>query len=155
MLIKIGSALIDPDEIAAISPYSDETMSALEKATHVCIVFKQGESLWIDATMDEAEAALIDAGVVTDLTAGKDEDDLARLMLPDEEIQKLKELYSADYRYLARDKDGSLYAFRNRPEYGGFYWDDPEREPALRIDGLSFVSAEDEEPNEISSLLAI
>ena len=155
MLIKIGSALIDPDEIAAISPYSDETLSALEKATHVCIVFKQGESLWIDATMDEAEAALIDAGVVTDLTAGKDEDDLAGLMLPDEEIQKLKELYSADYRYLARDKDGSLYAFRNRPEYGGFYWDDPEREPALRIDGRSFVSAEDEEPTEISSLLAI
>ena len=155
MLIKIGSALIDPDEIAAISPYSDETLSAIEKATHVCIVFKQGESLWIDATMDEAEAALIDAGVVTDLTAGKDEDDLAGLMLPDEEIQKLKELYSADYRYLARDKDGSLYAFRNRPEYGDFYWDDPEREPALRIDGLSFVSAEDEEPTEISSLLAI
>ena len=155
MLIKIGSALIDPEEIAAVSPYSDETLSALEKATHVCIVFKQGESLWIDATMDEAEAALIDAGVVTDLTAGKDEDDLAGLMLPDEEIQKLKELYSADYRYLARDKDGSLYAFRNRPEYGGFYWDDPEREPALRIDALSFVSAEDEEPAEISSLLAI
>lgn len=94
MLIKIGSALIDPEEIAAVSPYSDETLSALEKATHVCIVFKQGESLWIDATMDEAEAALIDAGVVTDLTAGKDEDDLAGLMLPDEEIQKLKELYS-------------------------------------------------------------
>ena len=155
MLIKIGSALIDPDEIAAISPYSDEALSALEKATHVCIVFKRGESLWIDATMDEAEAALIDAGVVTDLTAGKDEDDLAGLMLPDEEIQKLKELYSADYRYLARDKDGSLYAFRNRPEYGGFYWDDPERDPALRIDGLSFVSAEDEKPTEISSLLAI
>ncbi len=155
MLIKIGSALIDPDEIAAVSPYSDETLSALEKATHVCIVFKHGESLWIDATMDEAEAALIDAGVVTDLTAGKDEDDLAGLMLPDEEIQKLKELYSADYRYLARDKDGSLYAFRHRPEYGGFYWDDPERDLAFRIDGLSFVSAEDEEPTEISSLLAI
>jgi hypothetical protein len=155
MLIKIGSALIDPEEIAAVSPYSDETLSALEKATHVCIVFKHGESLWIDATMDEAEAALIDAGVVTDLTAGKDEDDLAGLMLPDEEIQKLKELYSADYRYLARDKDGSLYAFRHRPEYGGFYWDDPERDLAFRIDGLSFVSAEDEEPTEISSLLAI
>ena len=70
MLIKIGSALIDPDEIAAISPYSDETLSALEKATHVCIVFKQGESLWIDATMepiDEEAYAAIENGVILSL----------------------------------------------------------------------------------------
>ena len=151
MLIKIGNALVDPDEIAVIQPVQNEQ----SKSTHILIELRNGGSTWIEAAMDEAEAALIDAGVVTDLTAGKDEDDLAGLMLPDEEIQKLKELYSADYRYLARDKDGSLYAFRNRPEYGGFYWDDPECETALRIDGLSFVSAEDEEPTEISSLLAI
>lgn len=156
MLIKIGSALIDPDEIAAISPERREHLELeCDEATSVFVILKGGGGLWANTTMDEAEAALIDAGVVTDLTAGKDEDDLPGLMLPDEEIQKLKELYSADYRYLARDKDGSLYAFRNRPEYGDFYWDDPEREPALRIDGLSFVSAEDEEPTEISSLLAV
>ena len=155
MLIKIGSALIDPEEIAAIIPSLNDWTSAGVMATMIRIEFRNGGSTWIDATMDEAEAALIDAGVVTDLTADKDEDELPGLMIPDEEIQNLKELYSADYRYLARDKDGSLYAFRNRPEYGGFYWDDPEREPALRIDGLSFVSAEDEEPTEISSLLAI
>ena len=148
MLIKIGSALIDPEEIIAIKPYSDDCFK-------ICVMLKNTFSILTDTTMDEAEAALIDAGVVTDLTADKDKDELPGLMIPDEEIQNLKELYSADYRYLARDKDGSLYAFRNRPEYGGFYWDDPEREPALRIDGLSFISSEDEEPTEISTLLAI
>lgn len=158
MLIKIGSALIDPEEIAAVSPYSDETLSALEKATHVCIVFKQGESLWIDATMDEAEAALIDAGVVTDLTDDPPQDEDAAPELSAFEIEELCKLYENEYRYMARDKDGKLYAYRRKPEYGGFYWSDPGPGGAGALQvcdfaGFKFIGEDDSEPTKISELL--
>lgn len=153
MLIKIGSALINPEEIAAISPSLNDYNSAGEMATMIHFEFRNGGSIWIDATMDEAEAALIDAGVVTDLTAEQEADESPIPPLHDEELAKLTELASAGYKYLARDKDGSLYAFGHKPEYGGFYWEDPQRDPALQVDGLTFISEDDEEPAEISSLL--
>ena len=68
-------------------------------------------------------------------------------------MEKLYELAADGYKYLARDKDGKLFAFRHKPKYGGFYWDDPDPAPALQVDGLSFISEEDEEPTEISSLI--
>lgn len=149
MLIKIGSALIDPEEIVAIMPDLGEKAMTHEEGPHIRIDFKSGGSVWIDSTMDEAEAALIDAGVVTDLPA--DHDPVPPLT--DAEVKKLYGLKSDGYKYLARDKDGMLYAFQHKPKYGGFYWDDPDLAPAMRVDGLSFVSEEDEEPTEICSLI--
>lgn len=149
MLIKIGNALVDPNEIAVIQPDRNERLSDDDKSTHILIELRNGGSIWIEASMDKAEAALINAGVVTDLTA--DHDPVPPLT--DAEVEKLYELKSDGYKYLARDKDGKLYAFRHKPKYGGFYWDDPDPAPALLVSGLSFVSEEDEEPTEISKLL--
>lgn len=154
MLIKIGSALIDPEEIAAIVPDMDETVPAYEKATHIRMDFRHGGSVWIDATMDEAEAAMIDAGVMTDLTDEPPQDEDTAPALSAFEIEELCKLCENGYRYMARDKDGKLYAFQHKPKYGGFYWDDPDLAPAMRVDGLSFVSEEDEEPTEICSILS-
>lgn len=156
MLIKIGSALIDPEEIAAIVPDMDETVPAYEKATHIRMDFKHGGSVWIDATMDEAEAAMIDAGVVTDLTADHGWDRSALPQMTNEEIARLYVLESDGYAYLARDKDGKLFAFRRRPEYGGFYWSDPSPfgASALQVDErFAFIGEDDSEPTEISELL--
>ena len=146
MLIKIGSALIDPEEIVAIKPYSDDYMK-------ICVMLRNTYSILTDATMDEAEAALIDAGVVTDLTAKHGDDEPPAPPLCVEEVAKLTELAGNGYKFLARDKDGRLYAFEHKPEYGGFYWEDPKRGPALQVDGLTFISEDDEEPTEISELL--
>ena len=153
MLIKIGSALINPEEIAAISPSLNDYNSAGEMATMIRFEFRNGGSIWIDATMDEAEAALIDAGVVTDLTAEQKDDEQPAPPLCVEEVAKLTELAGDGYKFLARDKDGRLYAFVHKPEYGGFYWEDPKRDSALQVDGLTFISEDDEEPTEISSLI--
>lgn len=150
MLIKIGNALVDPNEIAVIQPDRNERLSDYDKSTHILIELRNGGSIRIEAAMDEAEAALIDAGVVTDMTA--DHDPVPPLT--DAEVNKLYELKSDGYKYLARDKDGMLYAFQHKPKYGGFYWDDPDLAPAMRVDGLSFVSEEDEEPTEICSILS-
>ena len=153
MLIKIGSALVDPCEIVAISKPMNDYFYDLEEEAMVRIEFRSGSNIWVDATMDEAEAALIDAGVVTDLTADYDEEKSLLPLLRNDEVDALRKLADDGYRFLARDKDGKLFAFRHKPKYGGFYWDDPDPAPALQVSGLSFISEEDDEPTEISSLL--
>ena len=156
MLIKIGSALINPEEIAAISPSLNDYNSAGEMATMIRFEFRNGGSIWIDATMDEAEAALIDAGVVTDLTAEQEADESPiPPLLDEEEVEELRKLASDGYEYLARDKDDKLWAFRRKPEYGGFYWSDPGPggAGARLVIGFRFIGAEDEEPTDISKLL--
>lgn len=152
MLIKIGSALIDPNEIAAIVPDREDGLTDIEQATQICITLRHGSSFWIDAPMDEAEAALIDAGVIENPypePAGPE--------LDDEELAKLRDLETDGYRFLARDKDGKLFAFRRRPEHDGAYWNDPSINAAagtLRIhEGFDFIDSDDEEPHDIALLL--
>ena len=149
MLIKIGSALIDPNEIIAIKPYPDDCMKT-------CVILRNTFSILTDAAIDEAEAALIDAGVMTDLTDDPPQDEDAAPALSAFEIEELCKLYENEYRYMARDKDGKLYAYRRKPEYGGFYWSDPGPggAGALQVcDGFEFIGEDDSEPTEISKLL--
>ena len=156
MLIKIGSALINPEEIAAISPSLNDYNSAGEMATMIRFEFRNGGSIWIDATMDEAEAALIDAGVVTDLTADQEADDPHQPLLFDEEVKRLHELTSEGFEYLARDRDGRLWAFRQKPEFDGFYWAYPETDldDVRMVIGFNFISEDDKEPTAINSLIS-
>lgn len=156
MLIKIGNALVDPNEIAVIQPDRNERLSDYDKSTRILIELRNGGSIWIEASMDEAEAALIDAGVVTDLTDDPPQDEETAPALSAFEIEELCKLYENEYRYMARDKDGKLYAYRRKPEYGGFYWSDPGPggAGALQVcDGFEFIGEDDSEPTDISELL--
>ena len=151
MLIKIGSALIDPSEIIAIKPYPDDYLK-------INVILRNTFSILTDASMDEAEAALIDAGVVTDLTDDPPQDEEAAPALSAFEIEELCKLYENEYRYMARDKDGKLYAYRRKPEYGGFYWSDPGPGGAGALQvcdfaGFKFIGEDDSEPTKISELL--
>lgn len=151
MLIKIGSALIDPSEIIAIKPHPDDYLK-------INVILRNTFSILTDASMDEAEAALIDAGVVTDLTDDPPQDEEAAPALSAFEIEELCKLYENEYRYMARDKDGKLYAYRRKPEYGGFYWSDPAPSSARWVQvcdfaGFKFIGEDDSEPTKISELL--
>ena len=153
MLIKIGSAFIDPEEIAAITPDRGDGQDAYQSSTQICITLRHGGSFWIDAPMDEAEAALIDAGAIENPYEDQDGD---RPELTEGELAVLRDLESDGYNYLARDKDGKLYAFRNRPEYDGAYWSDPGAGSAgvLRVhEDFDFIDTGAEEPAEIYRLL--
>lgn len=158
MLIKIGNALVDPNEIAVIQPDRTKRLSDDDKSTHIFIELRNGGSIRIEAAMDEAEAALIDAGVVTDLTDDPPQDEEAAPALSAFEIEELCKLYENEYRYMARDKDGKLYAYRRKPEYGGFYWSDPGPGGAGALQvcdfaGFKFIGEDDSEPTKISELL--
>lgn len=109
MLIKIGTAYVDPLEISAIQPDRDVSLPDYERAQQICITLKEGPSFWIDASMDEAEAALIDAGVI------EEPDFREPPELSEEEADAVEDLLAAGFEFIARDADGKLFAYRCHP----------------------------------------
>lgn len=135
MLIRIGDCFVDPEQIQAVRDLfvpGDETPT-LE-------IILPGECCFqVEATMAEAEAALIDAGMIEDPYPEED-----CFKLSEEEHAELAELYEQGYEYLARDADGSLNAFKTDPlPNDGFYY--PRNgEHAERVSGaFSFIEASD------------
>lgn len=143
MFVKIGDAWFNPDEITAISLPSD-----MKDPAKIIVTLRQGVSVWPDATMDEAEAVLIDAGYIENPYPENDTPDLT-----DGEVEVLHDLYHRDFEYLARDADGKLYAFRDKPEKEGAYWNSFANKAEPVDEGFDFISFEDEKPWSIASLL--
>ena len=107
MFVKIGDAWFNPDEITAISLPSD-----MKDPTKIIVTLRQGVSVWPDATMDEAEAALIDAGYIENPYP---EDELEAPDLSEADLDELDALDALGYEYIARDADGKLYAYKCEP----------------------------------------
>lgn len=154
MLIKIGTAYVDPSEISAIQPDRDNSLPVYERAPQICITLKEGPSFWIDASMDEAEAALIDAGCIEN-PYPEAEDTPA---MTEDELEELRSLSHDGFGFLARDYDHRLYAYRNCPERDAVGWFDPRLSTdggTVRVCGeFLFVSEHDAAPTEIAPLLA-
>lgn len=148
MLIKIGGCFVDPLEIAMIVADHDTQVGALP-VPHICVHLRHGSSTWIQATMDEAEAALIDAGVIED-PAGDEPPELT-----EEETSELTALLDAGYEWLARDGDGKLFAYASKPKRVGVFWEtEADRLQPQRVKApMDFIDAADEEPWSIGFLL--
>lgn len=144
MFVKIGDAWFNPDEITAISLPSD-----MKDPTKIIVTLRQGVSVWPDATMDEAEAALIDAGYIENPYPEEDEPP----ELTDGEVEALADLHNRAFEYLARDADGKLYAFRDKPEKEGAYWNSFANKAEPVDEDFGFISFEDEKPWSIAYLL--
>lgn len=150
MLIKIGDAWVDPNEITLIRDCTEELCEGLPGQPHpqVYIHLRHGASAWISATMDEAEAALIDAGVIENPYPDEPPE------LTEEEREELKALFDQDFEYLARDGDGKLYAYKKKPTRDGAYWDTPDNEkPKLLSESFDSIGSDDEDPWAIDFLL--
>ena len=135
MLIRIGDCFVDPEQIQAVRDLfvpGDETPT-LE-------IILPGECCFqVEATMDEAEAALIDAGMIENPYP---EDDGVKLST--EEHAELDELYGMGYEYLARDADGKLCAYKTDPLQGDGYYYPRGAEHAEHVAGaFSFIEASD------------
>ena len=117
MLIKIGDCFVDPAEIAMICDSYD---SHLEVQPQICIHLRHGSSRWIHSTMDEAEAALIDAGVIENPYPDAEDEPPE---LTENERSELAALDANGYEYIARDADGKLYAYKCEPgRADGYYF---------------------------------
>ena len=112
MLVKIGDCWVDPAEIALIrgdEPGPDYQPNA---GRQMLIQLRGGASIWITSTMDEAEAALIDAGYIENPYP---EEELETPTLSEAERDELDALDALGYEYIARDADGKLYAYKCEP----------------------------------------
>lgn len=140
MLIKIGACWVDPQEIIYVTEYQDPcdihgnfvAIDGSAPSSHQLLITLRGNgSHTIAATMDEAEAALIDAGLIEEPTRDEPPE------LTEEEDAKAQALFDAGYRYLARDEDCKLYAYKFEPvENQGFYMPGSPVDTAERIDRL-------------------
>lgn len=82
--------------------------------------------------------------------------------LSEEERERLEELYSEGYKFVARDGYGSnvLYSYSNKPKKGPFDWYDELDDDYKRLSDdddseefLDFITWMDDEPYEIEKLL--
>ena len=150
MLIKIGDAWVDPAEIAAIR----EEIDSVGQDHYIMTRFKNaGDDFLIEATMDEAEAALIDAGYIENQYPEPEE--VPALSVP--EMQELTALFDTGYKWLARDgrpnaKGCTLFAFVAKPTKTGDIWQSASSTVAVNAP-FDFITADDAEPWSIPYLL--
>lgn len=74
--------------------------------------------------------------------------------LTEEEETILTELYHADYHWLARDDDGYLFAYWEKPTLSGDHWSGKKAGYSSVPNNLfSFVSSQDDEPTAIEPII--
>jgi len=124
MLIKIGDCFVDPEQIQAVR---DMFVPALDQEPTIEIILANGECFEAQAAIDEAEAALIDAGVIENPYY---DEPIEALPLSAEERIELEALDSQGFEYIARDEDGKLYAYRCEPgREDGYYFSPGSQQP--------------------------
>ena len=139
MLIKIGDCFVDPEEVALIR--GDEPDYHPDTGSQMLIQLRSGGNVWITATMDEAEAALIDAGVIENPYP---EEAFETPALSDEERLELEALDAQGYEYLARDADGKLYAYKCEPgREDGYYFSPGCQQPEPVVGDFLCVDADE------------
>lgn len=98
-MIRIGNAIVNESEIAAIYPNHHEDRK-------IFIMTKHGDVVYTAASLKEAESALIEAGAL-DI-----ESDTMLAM----------RLFTDGYRWIARDDAGEICAYESAPERCPFTW---------------------------------
>ena len=117
MLVKIGDCFVDPEQIQAVR---DMFVPGRDEMPTVEIILPGPTCFRAEATIDEAEAALIDAGVIENPYS---EAELEAPALNDNERIELEALDAQGYVYIARDADGKLYAYKCEPgRADGYYF---------------------------------
>ena len=145
MLVKIGDCFVDPEQIQAVR----DMFVPGDATPTVEIILANGECFEAQAAMDEAEAALIDAGVIENPYP---EDELEAPALTENERIELAALDAQGYEYIARDIDGKLYAYKGEPGREDGYYFSPGCQQPEPVAG-DFLCVDADEAWSISFLL--
>ena len=138
MLMKIGDCFVDPEQIQAVR---DMFVPALDETPTIEIILANGECFEAQAAMDEAEAALIDAGMIENPYS---EEAFEAPALSDVERIELEALDAQGYTYLARDIDGKLYAYKCEPgREDGYYFSPGCQQPEPVAGDFLYVDADE------------
>jgi len=132
MLIKIGDAWVDPEEIVGVreDPF-------LTQKPWLRIRFRHDSSeMLVNTTLDEAEAALIDAGYIENPYP---EDDPAPELSAEERVE-LEAFDAQGFAWLARDEDGKVFAYKEKPALeDGYFFTPGSTQPVQAAGAFSFL----------------
>jgi hypothetical protein len=147
MLIKIGDAWVDPEEIAFMAPnpdadsfittYAGTAENNAPVKTDTLINLKHGGMFVINTTLDEAEAALIDAGYIENPYPDP-EDETPELT--EDERTELEAFDAQGFTWLARDADGKVFAYKEKPALeDGYYFAPGATQPVQAAGAYLFL----------------
>lgn len=140
MLVKIGDGWYDPEKVVGIYPEAYGEAAVLLRGVAARIL--------LGCSIDDAQEDLIAAGLIADPRATT-----APRLTPDEEAE-LQHLYALGFSWIARDADGKLYAYGDRPKLDGVYWTAFDATSSHRMQGdFDFVDAPGQQPWAIVDLL--
>ena len=134
MLIRIGDAWVDPEEIVGIASGGEPPYILHPQ---IMLFLRCSQSFWVRATMDEAEAALIDAGLIENPYP---EDDDAAPELSTEEHVELEAFDLQGFAWLARDADGKVFAYKEKPALeNGYFFSPGATQPVQAVGAFAFL----------------
>lgn len=119
MYIYFHGAIFDPSEIAIVTVNN----AGLSIQIHGAPL-----ASWISGDREEATAwaaELYQLMLETGIAFQPEDSADAPEELSEELYAALKYLHDNDYEWIARDKDGKIFAFTHKPEKAGAYWEDP------------------------------
>ena len=146
MLVRIGDGWYDPEEVVGIFP--EELLRAGGNGQAVVLLRGARNGICLGCGMDDAVEDLIAAGLIADPAAS------TVPKLSPEETEELQHLYALGFNWIARDADGKLYAYGDRPKLDGAYWTAPDPSASHRMQGdFDFVDAPGQQPWAIVDLL--
>ena len=132
MLIKIGDAWVDPEEIVGVreDPVWKTKNWLKIRFRHDCA------EMIVEGTLDEAEAALIDAGLIENPYPEEDE-------APELSTEERVELGAFDvqgFAWLARDADGKVFAYKEKPVLeNGYFFAPGATQPVQAVGAFAFL----------------
>ena len=140
-MVKIGKAFFDDDFRWGVVPNM-----GYESSDKYLVIMQSGVKVSVAAS---------DAMVLAAMEAlGYDSKTLPTLyqILDPDEFTELLPLLESGCRWIAKDRRGICYAFRNEPVLAGAYWEDPQEAPSSRL-FCDYAFLEEGEKQDLSPML--
>ena len=121
-MLKIGKSFFDDEFRWGVIP-----SIGYDSSDKYLVILQNGAKLTISASDAMVRMAMESIGYDPGT-----EPQLYQILDPEEAIE-LQPLIQGGCRWIAKDRRGICYAFRNEPVLTGVYWEDPQESPSSRL----------------------
>lgn len=155
-MIRLGNVILSEDCIMAVRPAPHKDLfNPKNDFEGVLVHISNVGPILVKASMDEAVKVLERVGLLEPANAKAAEIEPWVMFTPGE-LDELSARYEQGFRFAAKDQDGKAFVYSAKPTKGNRSWLNNDYESELRRlrGGFDALSFDDEEPLEISALLA-
>ena len=119
MMVKIGNSYFAEAAIEAIVPewLTERKSDRAVRHNSYDVHLANGNIVTAEATEDEVAAVVNLLGLLVPEELEEPEIEFGR-----DELEELASLFEAGYRWVARDRDGKAFAYKDKPEKGNASW---------------------------------